>query len=198
VVAGIGVALPLGAVGVLLMQEAVAGGWRPAAGGAVGIALVDALYAAVAVVAGVAVTAVLAGHERAVRLTGAALLVAVAARGLLALRTSPATARLPAARPTSPAAGVSRAMARFFGLTLVNPLTAVYFVALAAGARDLVSGSARSSVFVVGVLTSSLLWQLVLVALGAFAGSRMGERSRAVTALGGNLIVLGYAVHLAS
>ena len=39
--AGLGVALPLGAVGVLIVQEGIAGGWRPASAAATGVALVD-------------------------------------------------------------------------------------------------------------------------------------------------------------
>ena len=60
-VAGVGVALPLGAVGVLVVSEGLHRGWRPAAAAATGVALVDLGYAAVAVAAGTAVTDVPAG-----------------------------------------------------------------------------------------------------------------------------------------
>src|SRR3954469_5919167 len=84
--AGLGVALPLGAIGVLLVREGITGGWRPAFAAGTGVALVDGAYAAGAVALGTAVTGVLAGRERAVQLVGAVVLVAVAVHGLLALR----------------------------------------------------------------------------------------------------------------
>src|SRR3954468_14483992 len=86
--AGLGVALPLGAIGVLIVQEGMIGGWRPGfaagTGGAVGgVARVAGAAAALAGAAGAAVTGVLSGRERAVQLVGAVVLVAVAVRGLL-------------------------------------------------------------------------------------------------------------------
>lgn len=72
--AGLGVAVPLGAVDVLLLHEGTARGWRPALAGATGVAVVDLVYAAVAVIAGGAVTAALSGHQGAVRVGGAVVL----------------------------------------------------------------------------------------------------------------------------
>ena len=132
--AGLGVALPLGAIGVLIVQEGISGGWRPAFAAGTGVALVDGAYAALAVAAGAAVTGVLTGRERAVQLVGAVVLVAVAVRGLLALR-----------RPAEPGAAVphSRVLRRFVGLTAINPTTAVYFVVLTTGLRRRTSSPAR-------------------------------------------------------
>ena len=90
--AGLGVALPLGAVGVLIVQEGISGGWRPASAAATGVALVDGAYAVVAVAAGAAVTTALTGVERTVQLVGAAVLLAVAARDGGSGRTFPSPA----------------------------------------------------------------------------------------------------------
>jgi hypothetical protein len=49
---------------------------------------------------------------------------------------------------------------------------------------------------VVGVLSASLIWQLMLVTVGTLAGRRMGTRAHVVTALSGNIIVLAYALRL--
>src|SRR3954451_22980481 len=133
--AGLGVALPLGAVGVLVVQGGITGGWRPAAAAGTGVALVDGAYAALAVAAGTGVAGALAGRERLVQVAGAVVLVAVAVRGLLALR-----------RPVEPsgAAGGSvphrRVLLRFVALTAINPTTAVYFVVLTAGLRTVGGG----------------------------------------------------------
>jgi arginine exporter protein ArgO len=194
-VAGAAVALPLGAIGVLLVQEAVTVGWRPAAAGALGVGLVDTGYSAVAVLAGSSVSRVLTGHERSVQLVGAVLLTGVALHGLLGVRgairsAAPAVPSLPV-RPV-------RVLIRFLALTAVNPLTAIYFVALAAGSGATVQGSERAGAFVAGVFLASLIWQLSLVTIGALVGARLGTRVRAVTGLIGHLLVLGYAVRMAS
>jgi arginine exporter protein ArgO len=189
VIAGLGVAMPLGAIGVLLVQEGITNGWRPAAAGATGIALVDFGYAATAVLAGTLVSGALAGHERPVRLVGAAVLLLLTARGLLALRR-------PAADLGEAPAG--RVLGRFVALTAINPMTAVYFVVLTAGLGDRVSGAGRGAAFVLGVFAASLTWQLVLAAAGALAGARLPSWARTATSVAGYVLVVGYAARLAT
>src|SRR5690242_8276025 len=191
VLAGLGVALPLGAIGVLLVQESVVAGWRRAAAGALGVGTVDLLYGVVAVLAGASVSPALEAHRSAVRLVGAAVLTGVAVRGLLHLRRA---VRSPEPAPVT--SSPLRVFGRFVMLTAVNPLTAVYFVALAAGSSSLVHGSGRASAFLAGVFAGSLAWQLVLVTTAALAGSRLGARARLATGVLGHLIVLGYAVRM--
>jgi arginine exporter protein ArgO len=85
-VAGYGIAMPLGAIGVLIVHEGVIRGWRSAAAAASGTALVDLGYVCLALAAGVAVTQRLQGWTRTIQLVGALVLVAVVIHGLLALR----------------------------------------------------------------------------------------------------------------
>ncbi len=192
-VAGAAIALPLGAIGVLLVQEAITAGWRTAAAGALGVGLVDTGYAALAVLAGASVSRVLAGHQQVVRLIGAVLLMAVAARGLIGLwRVAHQSVPQSAVVPLS---GM-RVAARFVALTALNPLTAIYFVALAAGSAVALRGFERGTAFVGGVFVASLTWQLLLVTAGSLAGARLGTRARIATGLLGNLIVLGYAARM--
>jgi arginine exporter protein ArgO len=186
--AGLGVALPLGAIGVLIVQEGITGGWRPAFAAGTGVALVDGAYAALAVVAGAAVTGVLTGRERVVQLVGAVVLVAVAVRGLLALR------RPPEAGGPVPH---SRVLRRFVGLTAINPTTAIYFVVLTTGLGQVVSGVAAGTAFAVGVLLASCAWQLTLAGAAALAGSRLPPGLRVATSVAGYLLVAGYGVRLA-
>ena len=188
--AGLGVALPLGAVGVLIVQEGISGGWRPASAAATGVALVDGAYAAAAVAAGAAVTTALAGLERAVQLVGAVVLLAVAVRGLLGLRTPARTT------PGAPVPG-ARVLRRFVVLTAVNPMTAVYFVVLTAGLHGVVADAAAGIAFAAGVLIASLAWQLTLAAAASLAGARLPPWLRLATSLAGYLLVLGYAGRLA-
>ena len=210
--AGLAVAMPLGAIGVLLLHEGMTRGARSAAAGAAGVALVDTLYAALAVLGGSWVATTLGGHEAAVRLVGAAVLGAVAVAGLVrTLRHAGPPRPLPpepgqAGPPVdlAPARGPRpRAVfARFVALTAVNPLTAAAFVALAAGLAFRWSTPADGAAFVVGVAVASLGWQLALAGAGGLLGrwtrGRGQERVARVLGLVGFGLVGALAVVLAT
>jgi threonine/homoserine/homoserine lactone efflux protein len=189
-VAGFAIAMPLGAIAVLLLREGMLYGFKVAAAGAAGVASVDLLYATVAVVAGTAVSHVLAGHERIVHLVGAAVLVFVAVRGILNTRKSAATIEEVPASPL-------KTYARFFGLTAINPATALYFAVVAAGFGSSFRTSGAGVMFVLGVFVASLTWQLVLATIGSVSGARLSQRWRDITSYVGYGIVLVLAIALA-
>ena len=191
--AGLGIALPLGAIGVLILREGVERGIRMAAVAAFAVATVDFAYALVAVVVGERVAQALAEVERIVQLVGAAALtvvVIVGVRDLLRGLDEPAgDAQLPV--------GYRGTFLRFVGLTAINPMTAVYFVALTAGLSQRLAGPGAGTAFAIGVLLGSLAWQMVLALGGGLAGGRMSQRLRIGVSLAGYTIVVGYALRLA-
>jgi arginine exporter protein ArgO len=194
VLAGLGIALPLGAIGVLIVREGVQRGLRAAVPAALAVACVDLAYAAVAVLLGVRVADALAGGERLIQLLGAAALTVVVVMGVRStLRDARRGTSVEAAAIPVPTTHV---FARFVGLTAINPMTAVYFVALTTGLSDRLTGAAGAS-FVVGVFVGSAAWQLVLALAGALAGGRMSPRFRVGVSLVGYGIVALYALRLA-
>lgn len=202
VLAGLAVAVPLGAISVLILQEGLSRGWRHASAAATGVALVDLAYAGLATAAGTAVTRALANHTRAIQLVGAVVLLAVAAHGLLGLRTAGDPALTPGEIPATPpgSGGGPRpgaVLRHFVALTAINPLTAVYFVVLTAGLGSTVAGARAGAAFVAGVFGGSWAWQLALAAAGSTAAARLPARARAVTGAVGYLMVIGYAAILA-
>jgi arginine exporter protein ArgO len=217
-VAGWGVAVPLGAIGVLLVDLGMRGGFRHAAPAAAAVATADLLYAAVAAAAGTAAATLLAPHERELKLVAAGVLAAVAVVGLRAARrrarreAAEATARGATVGPVAagrPSAGVvpaaeaaggpgHRLFARFLGLTAVNPTTVLYFAALIAGLPAIADAEApEKAMFVVAVGIASLSWQLTLAGAGAALHHRLPDGARLYTALAGNAIVLGLAAKMA-
>jgi threonine/homoserine/homoserine lactone efflux protein len=190
-VAGWGVAIPLGAIGVLLVDLGMRAGLRRAAAAAAAVATADLLYAGVAAVAGSAAAGLLAPHERALHLAAAAVLAAVAVLSLRGVRR-----RSAAASGAVPPPG--RLYARFLGLTAVNPTTVVYFAALIAGLPAVATAPAGAkAVFVAAVGLASLSWQLVLAGAGAALHHRLPAGARLWTALAGNALVLGLAARMA-
>ncbi|WP_369379190.1 hypothetical protein [Streptomyces sp. cg36] len=107
--AGLGVAMPVGAVGVLLVQEGMRDR-RGAVAAASAVAVVDLAYAAVATALGPWVASTLSGVEAWVRLVAAGVLATIAGRGLWGSRgaTPPPDREVPAA-PLAPASGIPAA-----------------------------------------------------------------------------------------
>src|SRR4051812_12618836 len=125
--AGLAVAVPLGAVGTLVLDTGLRHGTRPALAAGLGVATVDGLYAAAAALAGASLAAALAPAQGAIRLAAAGVLAVVS---LVLLRAALRPGPAPAARG-APAPG--RLYGRFVALTAVNPPTAATFAAVTAG-----------------------------------------------------------------
>ncbi|HEX5532745.1 MAG TPA: LysE family transporter [Actinomycetales bacterium] len=205
VVAGLGVALPLGPVGILLLQEGITRGRRAGLAAATGVAAVDGVYAVLASIFGGALAGLLYGHEHTVRLVAAVVLGAVAVHGLARVaksrrsvvgdlnaggtdaEASPLNVR--GRRPAS-------SFVRFAALTAVNPLTIVYFVTVTT-ALGAAAGAAGVAVFALGVLVASWSWQAVLAVAGSGAGRLLLGRGRSALPAVANTLVLVLAVGLA-
>lgn len=207
-VAGLGVAMPMGAMSVLLLQEAMRHR-RTAVAAAAGIAAVDLGYAALATAVGPWVASRVSPVEAWIRLFAAAVLLSIAAHALH--RSARPGSATPPALPAPPApppagdrppgngagAGAVRAFGRYVGLTAVNPTTALYFAALTTAQASALTTPATAGAFLVGVAAASLLWQQTLVALGAFAGRRISPAARAWTFRLGYGLVAAYALKIA-
>ncbi|EYR62000.1 hypothetical protein N866_12860, partial [Actinotalea ferrariae CF5-4] len=106
---------------------------------------------------------------------------------------APGAVTVAPARPMTPA----RSFVRFVGLTAVNPLTVVYFVAVAAGLADRLVTPTATVAFVLGIGVASAAWQLALAGAGAVLGARVSPRVRTALSLAGYAVVAGFAVALA-
>ena len=90
-----------------------------------------------------------------------------------------------------------RVYLQFLGLTLLNPLTIVYFAALVLGG-SLESGwsMAGGALFVLGAGLASLSWQSLLAGLGAQLGKHLSPRARLATVVAGNLVVVALGARI--
>lgn len=190
-VAGYGIAIPVGAIALLIIELGVTAGFRPAAAAGAGAATADLVYAAIAAGAGAAATRFLAPADDLVRIVGATALFVIAALGFARAIRTPARARQRATH------WPGHTYATFLGLTMLNPQTMVYFSALILGnAGDRLATNAARVAFVAGAFAASLSWQLTLAAGAALAHGRLSPRLRVATIVGGNLIVLALALRL--
>ncbi|MET8848898.1 LysE family transporter [Amycolatopsis sp. NPDC004625] len=193
-VAGYGIAIPVGAVGTYLVALTARTSLRTGLAAALGVATADGVYALVAVLGGAAIAEVVTPVAGPLRLVSAAILIALAALGALrAVRSH----REPAARAVTPL-GPGRAYVSLLGITLVNPATVVYFAALVVGGR---AGTAvpalEQGVFVLAAFAASASWQAALAGGGALLGRVLtGARGRLVTALASSTVITALAVRL--
>lgn len=185
--AGIGIAMPLGAISVLLIGEGIARGFRGAAPGALAVGVVDTLYCTAAVVLGAVAAPVIVAWGAWPAVAGGVALVAIAARGLRRALVRPVDGQ----EATAVAGRGRHRFALFLGLTAINPATLVYFAAITVGLGDVLHGVPAAIAFVAGVGAASLAWQLSLVAVAGAVGHRATPRARRATAVVGNLIVAG-------
>ena len=188
VMAGYGIAVPVGAVSILIFTTGMVSGFRIGFAAGAGAAAADLVYATAASAAGTALVAVLQPVARYLRIAGGVALLVMAGigliRGIRRRKESPDTG------VTARRAGARATFVQYLGITLVNPLTVVYFAALVLGREG---GSPVLIVdrmaFVVGAAGASLSWQTLLAAFGSIFHGRLSPRIRTGAAIAGSLIV---------
>lgn len=195
--AGYGVALPVGAVGAYLVALTARTSLRTGMFAALGVATADGLYALIAVGGGAALAAALRPVTLPLRLAPAVVLIALSVRGTMTAIRRHRTSRegTPARQAAS---GAARAYLGLWAMTMTNPLTIVYFVALVLG-RQSAAGSAGAdqAVFVLAVFIASASWQLALAGSGAMLGRVLtGSRGQLITAIAASALIGGLALHL--
>lgn len=204
-VAGYGVAIPVGPIAILILDTALRRGLRTGLAAGAGAATADGVYATIAGIGGAAVAGVIAPISVPLRMASVAVLVVIAARGLVVVRQAMRARAIPIGGSTGPVADPEsaarhRATAtylRFLGLTIVNPSTVVYFAALVVGLPAVSGGAAERIVFAAGAFVASISWQSLLAVVGAVVHRRLPPSARLYTSLAGNLIVLALAANIA-
>ena len=189
--AGYGIAMPVGAVATYLVTLTARTSARVGAAGALGVASADGLYALIAVIGGAALTGVIARIAGPLRWVSAVVLIVLAGRiAWAAIRDHRSGDLAESADSSRTTAG--RAYASLLGITLLNPVTVLYFSALVLGSQaNGLGGAAESAVFVIAAFAASASWQLVLVAGGVALGRVLtGRTGRLVTGLVSSAVIV--------
>ena len=201
IIAGLALAIPLGGIGVLLIQEGVRLGARRALPAAAGVAVVDVLYCTLAILIGSAAAPAIQSVAPWPVVIGGVTLIAVASIGLV-------TGLRPAAGAVGAAAsGITAVDAApgyvawkrfgvFFGLTMINPATLVYFAAITTGLVQFSTEPWGAVLFVCGVGLASFGWQTLLTTAGGMLRSRSGQRTQVITLIVGNSLVVALGLGL--
>ncbi|GAA3206083.1 LysE family transporter [Actinocorallia longicatena] len=190
--AGYGVAIPVGAIGVLIVTLTARTSFRVGAAAAAGVATADGLYAIAAVLGGASLTPLIEPVATPLTWLAALVLLAVAARTAVAAFRERSEREVPLlTRP-------GRAYLALLGLTVLNPATIIYFAALVLGRQaENALTTAEQFAFAVSAVAASLSWQLLLAAGGSLVGKALtGGRARLLTSLAASAIIAALAVLL--
>jgi threonine/homoserine/homoserine lactone efflux protein len=174
---GFAVAAGFGPISVLALTSGLRHGFAPAFGVAVGVALIDGLYA---LLAGLGLAALVPGEE--LQVVGGLALVVIGA-GMIRLSGGEAMAL----------ATFRRGLAVALAATLANPLTIVsWAAAFTAVVPELsISRVETLSVLPLSVSLGTLTWFTILAAAATLFGRRLGPRAlRVASVVAGTAIAL--------
>ncbi|MEA2661037.1 MAG: hypothetical protein QOH08_609 [Chloroflexota bacterium] len=187
-VAGFAIAMPPGAVTSLIVRIGLQRGFRPALAAGWGTATVDGGYCVIAVLAGAAIVPLLGAIDPPLRVVTGVVLIGLGIRGMLQARGEPVATGAPDGRD------LVATYVRFVAITMVNPATLAYFVAIALGFAGAVLNDALA--FVVGVFAASLTWHAILAVLSGSLHGRLSPNARAVLAIGANGVVIALGLRI--
>lgn len=196
-VAGYGIALPVGAIGSYLVSLTARTSLRIGCAAALGVASADGLYALAAVVGGSAVAGLLTPVATQFRIASVLVLLCLAS---WTVATAIRSYRVRKTVDEAAAPGPWRAYCGLLGITLLNPATVVYFTALVVGNSQAIADSVPArTVFVVAAFAASASWQLTLAGGGALLGRLLtGPRGRLLTGLSSGALIAALAVWMLS
>lgn len=192
VLAGYGIAIPVGAIAVLIIETSIRRGLLSGMQAGAGAASADLIYATVAAVSGTLLQSWLSPLATLFRILGGGALLIMGAWGLWRIYRSQSTQS--DSETYSSLRG--RLYLSFLGLTLLNPLTIVYFSALILGDIEVDRTALNRMLFVIGAGLASLSWQWLLAGFGALAGRGLSSNSRRTLSVVGNMVVLFLGLRL--
>ena len=182
-VLGLGIAMPVGPIGVLVIRRSLSDGRNIGIASGLGAASADGIYGLIATLGLGLVSSLLAGVQFYTRLIGGVFLLYLAMT-------------IYRARPSEKAALArgSNLWGAYFStlaLTLSNPATILFFFGVVAGLG--VRGSAWA--IVPGFFLGSASWWITLSLVASAFGSRLDAKALRIVNLTSSLVILGFALY---
>jgi len=154
---GFAIAAPVGPIGILCIQRSLQDGFRIGLWTGLGAATADTFYGAMAAFGLTAISSLLTAHENVIRLVGAAFLLLIGIRSLIAHSQQNI-------KPSETEPSAWHAYFSTFFLTLSNPATILSFIAIFAalglGTED--REYSEALILVISISIGSTIWWLLL------------------------------------
>jgi threonine/homoserine/homoserine lactone efflux protein len=182
---GLTLAVPVGPISLLCIQRTIAEGRLHGILSGLGVTTADSFYAAVAFLGLTAISGLIISHQLFFRLLAGLILVLV---GIRIWMSKPV--RIEANPVHEP---YYKDYLSMLAITLANPLTIIFFIAILPGFGFVINGSTLLSgfVFVGGVFSGSAVWWLVLCgSIGSVRSRISAGNLTTVNRISGVLIAL--------
>jgi threonine/homoserine/homoserine lactone efflux protein len=195
--AGLALAIPVGPMAILLVNTTISRGLRHGVVGALGMATVDGVYALAVFVIGGIIASALSSLKLVFGLVGAAILLFLGVQTLVNNLQLLGKADLPAT-VANEKSSVAKTFGTFVAATVVNPPTALYFLAIAPNVANMgfELSFSTATIFALAVLIGSLIWQESLVFVGLAVRGITSNRFRVWLGLLGGLLIIGLALSI--
>lgn len=186
-VIGFAIAAAIGPIGLLCIRRTLVEGARVGVASGLGAATADGIYALIAAFGLTAASDLLVGERRPLGIAGGLFLVALAVHALMS-RSEAAIERPPRT--------LLSAYATTVGLTIANPATILSFAAAFVGLGLTGHDGPTATALVIGIVSGSASWWLVLAAGVSAFRDRLGPNAIRRLAAGSNVLIglLGLAV----
>lgn len=194
-IAGYAIAIPVGAIALLILETGLQLGFWHAFAGGTGAATADLIYATIAAMLGVLVAQYLEPLAPFLKIVSAVFLIALGLRGLYLTWRARRSENGDSVKPLN--ATMLQTYLTLLALTILNPATIAYFGALILGGVVGATPTLQDKIaFILGAALSSWSWQSLIAAIGALAHKHFPPNFRVWTSVVGNLIIIVLGVRI--
>lgn len=181
---GLGIAMPVGPIGVLVIRRSLTEGRNIGIVSGLGAATADGLYGLIATLGLGLIASFLGGIQFWTRLVGGVFLLYLAWQ---IYSSKPATK----AAQTKSATGLLGAYFSTLLLTFSNPATILFFFGVVSSLQIQGAGWA----VVLGFFLGSAAWWITLSTVSSILGERLNQKALRVVNIVSSIVILGFAVY---
>lgn len=189
VIIGLAIAAPVGPIGVLCIRTTIVHGALAGLFVGFGAALADAIYAVLAGLGISMITNFLLGISSILKILGGCFLLYI---GMKIFLQKVHYSQMGAAARRS----YGRLFTSTFFLTLSNPMTILAFVSIISVLKVAANTGTELTILIIGVLTGSTLWWLILVGAVLFIAKRLNARVLGYINRVSGIVIIGFGVYI--
>ena len=191
VIAGLGLALPVGAVALLVMDLGARRGFAPSLAAGAGQVTSYLVHVVIAAVVATVAASFVEDNADLILLLGGLTLIIFGLVGLYRFRTRPEPEVRPEDRDEVSTYFV------FVGLTITHVASLIYFGALILGrSGDLLAEADAKTAYIVGAIGAAFVWYLIMVSYSSARNRLLPGGLRVATRFIGNVIVVVLGIRL--
>jgi len=197
--AGLALAIPVGPMALMLVETTLRSGHRVGAAGALAMSTVDAAYAVVVFLAGTTVSNILGKNGLLLSIIGATILLGLGIQTLAKAWSSTQDSASAQSVDRDQTVIARKTYFKFAAATIINPPTALYFLAIAPSLTGLTGSNPALATlaFAGGVFIGSGVWQQTLALAGVGIRNLSTPKFRRIISLIGGSMIVTLAISLA-